>query len=77
MKHLLSLKNKALQHKNQFMLAGGLAVASVGSAHADIASQISSAITTATGYTTIAGAGVVAIAAVLMGVGIVISVIRK
>jgi hypothetical protein len=77
MKNLLALKTKALKHKKQLMLAGGLAVASVGSAHADIASEISGAISSATTNVTSASVGYIAIAAILMGVGLVVGVIRK
>ncbi len=77
MKHLLALKHQAVKRKNQLMLAGGLTAASIGSAYADIASSISGAITSATANVTAASTGYVAIAALIMGVGIVVSMIRK
>jgi hypothetical protein len=65
----MKLKNKILT---------GVALASTaGIASADIATDITSAFTTGQTHLTLAAGGVIAMVAVLTGVGLVVSMLRK
>jgi hypothetical protein len=60
------------------VVAGGTAVATAaGSAHADVAADISAAFAGANTNVTLAVGGVIALVAIVTGVGLIVSLLRK